>query len=69
MQCKCGAEVAERNHEVKTLVKAKDWLYAVKLPDSYIESKLPVTIEQHECKCGRYGFRVLSGKQELYSRI
>lgn len=67
MQCKCGAEVRERNHKVTTLRGAKDWL-----PDHSdldIEPLLPLNIEQKECKCGRYGYKVQSGLKLIYDAI
>lgn len=69
MQCKCGSEVKHREHEILTLAKAKDWLVVANLTDNFIESKLPVKVEQLECKCGRYGFKVTSNKEVIYSRI
>ena len=59
MQCKCGAEVKSRDHEVKTLNGAKSWLEGSGLEDCDIEYYLPLQIEQKECSsCKRFGFMV-----------
>lgn len=67
MQCKCGAEVRERNHKVITIKGAKQWL--PNYDESDIEPLLPLNIEQHECVCGRYGYRVQSGLKLIFSRV
>jgi hypothetical protein len=64
MQCGCGGNVSERNHTIKTLKGATDWL-----SDVPIDICFPLNIEQHECKgCGRSGFIVRDGMGEILNR-
>ena len=52
MQCKCGAEAIHREHEVKTIGKAKEWIEEIK------PEELPVIVSFHKCMgCGRIGER------------
>ena len=53
MQCKCGGEMRDGTHEVKTLSGASEWFPEV------VESDLPLSIYQNTCPgCTRLHFKV-----------
>lgn len=55
MQCKCGANITPREHNVTTLKGAWEWL-----PDA-TSSEIPLHVIQWECGgCGRYRANVLT---------
>ena len=55
MMCKCGATMANGQHEVKTLKKAVEWCYVA------IDSDLPLLIDQNKCgSCGMINYKVIN---------
>jgi hypothetical protein len=51
MQCKCGAEIIEYSHQVKTKRGFREWHDA-----PFVESHTPYTINKVLCRsCGRVG--------------
>jgi hypothetical protein len=63
MECQCGSEVVNSQHEVKTMKCALEW------SDRVNEASLPVIIDSFECKsCTRFGFKVTGQGGNLIDR-
>lgn len=54
-----GGEMSVQEHQVKTLVKAREW-YSRAIP-----SELPLKVEQHKTRGGRIHVKVYSASGKL----
>ena len=60
MMCPCGETTVERQHEVKTLAKAREWFSGVEKTD------LPILVNRDLCpSCGREKNSGLTGSGEF----
>lgn len=64
MQCKCGGEIVERVHSIKTKRGADIWAEGC-----YSKTDFPLTVEQPECKaCGRSDFRIKNKDNKIIKK-
>lgn len=63
MICPCGRDIPSRNHVVKTIKKAKEYL------DNINKNNLPIKIEMFECQsCLRNGFLIYDKNSNIINR-
>lgn len=68
MQCSCGGIITNRQHEVKSVKAANEWL---RLDDDLeVKAMLPVTVIQYSCDgCARGAFKVESKDGDIVRRV